>query len=203
MRIYSLHRPRLIRQIIADVASLVMIMIAFIAAGRVRAQILEYRQFGGDLISSGADIKDALSGFADQVRQTPFVGTALGDTVEESVVLPEQLVGAGEQLQQALSDFAGLAWTITALVPLLCVLIVWIPWRAAFAARSVQMAKLARSEGGLDLLAQRALAQAPADAVLRIHPRAARTVHHDDSVRDALAALQLRSFGHRPARRVQ
>ena len=203
MRLYSLHRPRLIRQIIADCVALAAILIAFIAAGRIRAHILEYRQFGQTIMDSGADITDALTSFEEQVRRIPFVGTALGDTVEASQVLPQQLVGTGQQLQQAVTDLAGLAWAVTALIPLLCVLVAWLPWRAAFAARSMRIAKLARTEGGLDLLAQRALAQAPADHVLHIHPRAARAVHHDDAVRDALAALQLRTFGHHPTRPVQ
>lgn len=203
MRIYSLLRPRLIRQIIADVVALAAIIIAFVTAGRVRSQILEYRQYGTDLIDAGADITDVLHGFADQVRQIPFVGPALGDTLEGSVVIPDQLTEAGAQLQQAVTDFAGLAWTLIAILPLVCVLIAWLPWRVSFAAKSLETAKLARSEGGLDLLAERALALAPADAVLRIHPRPARALHHDDAVRDALAAIQLRSFGHRGARHVE
>lgn len=203
MRIYSLHTPRLIRQIIADVLSLGGIITAFVVAAGVKADIIAYRAFGGSMIQSGADASEVIQGFAEQVRQIPFVGPALGDTVDEAVALPDQLVTTGQQFQQAVSDFAGLAWAIIALVPLASILLAWLPWRALFAFRSLQVQRLSASEGGLDILAQRALLNAPPSVILRLHSRAAKAMHHDDRVRDSLAMLERRVFGFGPHSRVE
>lgn len=203
MRWYSLHTPRLIRQIIADAAAIVTIIVAFTFAGNVRAQILEYRSFGADLIATGGNVEGVMSSFAEQLRQIPFVGGAIADTVLDGMTVPEQIIGTGQAFQQAVTDFAGLAWGIIALVPLAGVLIAWIPWRVLFIARSIEVSRLAATEGGLDLLAQRALASAPSSRVLRIHPRAARALHSDDAVRDALARLQRRVYGYSGDARVQ
>ena len=203
MRWYSLHTPKLVRQIIADVLAVSTIVVAFAVAGRVRDQILSYRALGADLVTTGGDIDQVMTTFAEQLRQIPFVGDTLGDSVLGGTVVPDQIISTGMAFQQAVADVASFAWGIVALVPLIGVLIAWLPWRFLFVARTVEVGKLAASEGGMDILAQRALANAPASAVLRIHPRATRAVHSDDAVRDALALLQRRVYGYGAAARVQ
>jgi hypothetical protein len=84
--------------------------------------------------------------------------------------------------------------------PLGLVLLVWLPLRVRFIRRAGAAAALRASPAGRDLLALRALAKQPLPELTRIHPDVAEAWRRgDDSTVDALAALELRSLGLRPA----
>lgn len=203
MRMYSLRQVRRIRQIIADVSAFLGIVVAFVYAHRVRAGILEYAPVAEEIVSSGEEAQTFVNGIAEQMRQIPIVGPSIAEAFESSVGLPDQIVSTGEALSSAIEQFGDLAWAVVLLGPLIAILIAWVPWRSRFVVRSLEVAKLRATEAGIDILALRAIAAGPVTEVLRTHPRPARVSLEDPRVRDALASIQLREYGHTLAARVQ
>lgn len=203
MRLYSHRSARRFRQIIADALAILGIVAAFIYAHRVRSAILEYVPIAEGIAASGEDTRNFIEGVADQMRQIPLVGPSLADAFSSSIDLPGQIVVTGEALAEATEQFAFLAWAIVVLVPLLAILSVWVPWRSRFAYKSVVAGNLLKTEAGVEILALRALTDGPVTEVLRTHPRPARAALEDLRVRDALAHLQLREYGHTLPTRVQ
>src|SRR5690554_6355803 len=100
----------------------------------------------------------------------PLVGTMLGDPFTGLVGAASEHVALGDDIQERVSSFATTAGVLTAALPILAVLVVWLVSRLRFADRTGRVRAVALSPAGRDLLALRALASAPIQDLQRLRP---------------------------------
>ncbi len=162
MKWYADRPARLIRQLIADLLAAGWVWLWVWVALRVREFVLSLRAPGDRMVDAGGGIRDAFSGAADKARGVPVVGDELADALGRGTRAGESLAGAGDAQIGVVQDTA--TWLAVALiaVPVMFLLITWLPLRVRFALRARAAMKL---RGKPDLLALRALTTLPSRAL--------------------------------------
>ena len=201
MKIYADRAPTAIRQLVTDLLVVVWVYSWIRAAMWVHDLIEQLAVPGQKLDSAGTGIADNLADVGGKIDRVPVVGDDLTGPFTAAADAARSLAGVGQQQQDVVADLA-LAIAVGLLVlPLGLVLLVWLPLRVRFVRRAGAAAALRTSPAGRDLLALRALANRPLRELARIHPDVAEGWRRgEDSAVDALAELELRSLGLRPAR---
>jgi hypothetical protein len=200
VKIYADRAPTAIRQLVTDVFVLAWVYAWLRAALWVHDLIEKLAVPGQQLEDSGTGIADNLADVGGKIGRVPVVGDELTSPFNNAAGAARSLAGVGQQQQDVVADLA-VAITVGLLVfPLGLVFLVWLPLRVRFIRRAGAAAALRASPAGRDLLALRALANQPLGELTRIHPDVAEAWRRgDDATVDALAALELRSLGLRPA----
>lgn len=198
MKWYADPSPRLALQVVADLFAVAWtwswITVATTAGDAVRA----LRAPGDGLAGAGQDLTDTFNDAADKARGVPLVGGRLAEALERGRSAGGTLTDAGDAVTGAVETTA--LWLTVALiaVPLLFLLITWLPLRLRYA-RQAGLVRRLRDQGRHDLLALHALntlslrdlATFPGDPVEGWR-------RQDPEIIAALAARRLRSAGIRP-----
>jgi hypothetical protein len=123
-------------------------------ATTVHDWVLELRAPGDGLVNAGGDIRDVFTNAAAKARGVPFVGDDLSGALGNGTKAGETLIGVGHTQIGVVEDAA--FWLAVAIVavPVLFLLITWLPLRLRYAFRAGNTAKLRDKP---DLLALRAL----------------------------------------------
>jgi hypothetical protein len=194
-------RPRTaVRQLVTDALVVAWVYGSIRAAMWVHDLVLKLAVPGQKLDSAGTGMADNLAEVGGRIGRVPVVGDDLTGPFTDAAGAARSLAGVGQQQQDVVADLA-MAVSVGLLVfPLGLVLLVWLPLRVRHARRAGAAAALRGSAAGRDLLALRALANQPLRDLTRIDPDAAHAWRRgDESTVDALATLELRSLGLRPA----
>lgn len=201
MKIYADRAPTAVRQFLTDLLVVAWVYASIRAAIWVHDLIGKLAVPGQRLETAGTGIADNLSDVGGKIGRVPVVGDDLTSPFRNAAGAARSLAEAGQQQQDVVADLA-LAVAVGLLVfPLGLVLFVWLPLRVRFVRRAGAAVALRTSPAGRELLALRALAHRPLPELARVHPAVAEAWRRgDDSTVDALAALELRSLGLRPAR---
>ena len=191
-----LHRTR---QVAADVLVLVAVYAAVRAGRAVHFAVLRLAEPGRQLESAGRDIGTSLHDAAAQVGGLPLVGDGVRVPLDRAASATATLVRAGQEQQVAVGQLAVLVGVLIAVIPVLLVLLVWLPARVRFARRAGAAQRFVDADADLDLFALRAMAGQPMHLLARISddPAGAWRRGDPDVVR-RLAVLELRSVGLRP-----
>jgi hypothetical protein len=194
--VYASRSWRLVGQIAADCFVVVWTIGWAIAGSLVHAAVSAaaepVRQTAATLWRLSASFQTA----ADDAASIPGVGRQLRRPFDDAVVQLGGLMRAADQQVLAIERAAtALGWA-TFVIPVLIVLLAWLPRRVRFVRRTRAAQRLVDAHVELDFFALRALTSRPVDQLVRISDdplRAWRT--GDRSVIDALARLELRSCG--------
>ena len=191
-----LHRTR---QVAADVLVLVSVYAAIRAGRAVHTAVLRLAEPGRQLESAGRDIGTSLHDAAAAVGGLPLVGDGVRVPLDRAASATATLVRAGHQQQVAVGQLAVLLGVLIAVIPVLLVLLIWLPARVRFARRAGAAQRFIDADADLDLFALRAIASQPMHLLARISddPAGAWRRGDPDVVRQ-LAVLELRSVGLRP-----
>jgi hypothetical protein len=155
MRWYADRPARLIRQVLADLLAAAWVVLWTWVALTAHGFVLQLRAPGDRMVDSGSGIRDTFTDAADKARDVPLVGDELAAALGKGTQAGDSLVGAGTAQIGVVEDTAfWLAFALIA-VPVLFLLITWLPLRVRFARRAGAALKL---RGKPDLLALRALA---------------------------------------------
>jgi hypothetical protein len=129
----------------------------------------------------------------------PLVGDRLSEPFQRAGSAGTTIEQAGTDLVAAVDHLALLLGWVTALVPIVLVLLVWGLLRLRFVRRATAAQRFIDSSADLDLFALRAMAHQPMHRIARISddPTGAWRVR-DHEVVQALALLELRDSGLRP-----
>jgi hypothetical protein len=199
---YADRLPVAIRQVLTDITVLIWVY-AWIRAGVwLHGTVLKLGVPGQKLESAGSGIADNLADAGGKVGRVPLVGDQLTKPFTGAANAARSLADAGREQQEIIGNLA-LALTLLALaLPLALVLFVWLPLRLRWMRRAGVASAVRDEPAGRDLLALRALATRPLNQLAALGPDIAESWRAGDaSAVDALAALELRDLGLRPAAR--
>jgi hypothetical protein len=154
MKWYADRPGRLTRQLIADLLAVAWVAVWIWVATTAHDWVLELRAPGDGLVNAGGDIRDVFTNAAGKAKGVPFVGNDLAGALGNGTKAGETLIGVGNAQIGVVQDTA--FWLAVALVaiPVMFLLITWLPLRLRYAFRAGTTAKLRDKP---DLLALRAL----------------------------------------------
>ncbi|MFD1322925.1 hypothetical protein [Micromonospora sonneratiae] len=202
MKIYADRSSSAARQLLTDLLVAAWVYASIRGAMWLHDLVEKLAVPGQKLEGAGSGLAENLAEAGGKVRRVPVVGDELTTPFNEAAAAARAVAEAGQDQQDLISDLA-LVLALTALVlPLGLVLFGWLPLRIRWIRRATAASALRSTAAGRDLLALRALANQPLRKLTRIDPDVAQAWRRDDeSVVDALAALELRGLGLRSARR--
>lgn len=196
MVFYAASPARRARQIAADLVVLIWVYACVRAGQAVHEATLRLGAPGRQLEQAGRDIGANLHSAAARVGDLPLVGADVRGPLDQAASSTETLVRAGQDLQTAVGRLALLLGVLIAAVPILLMLVVWLPARLRFARRAGAARRFVDADADLDLFALRAMAGQPMHLLARISDDPAGAWRRGDAdVVRALAALELRSVG--------
>ena len=194
--LYAEVPSRRARQVAGDLL-VVLWVVLWVAVGRaVHAQVARLGEPGRTLEDAGRALEEGLRDAAEAVGRAPVVGDDLRAPLDSAGGAAATLARAGVDVQTGAGRAALLAGLAVAVWPVVVVAGAWVVHRWRTARRATVARRVLAEEGGVDLLALRALVRAPLGDLARIGPDAAAGWRRGDpdTVR-ALAALSLRDVG--------
>jgi hypothetical protein len=200
VKLYADRLPVAIRQLITDLLVVIWVY-AWIRAGLwVHEMVLKLGVPGQKLESAGTGIADNLADAGGKVGRVPLVGDQLTKPFSGAANAARSLAEAGQQQQQVVGNVALITTLAAVAVPLALVLFLWLPLRLRWMRRAGVANAVRNQPAGRDLLALRALAGRPLNQLARLGPDIAESWRRGDAAAiDALAALELKDLGLRPA----
>ncbi|MFD1505686.1 hypothetical protein FE374_01185 [Georgenia yuyongxinii] len=201
MRLYADLPARRVRQVTGDVLVLVWLGLCVAAGAAVRGAIAVVAGPLRQVAEVGGGIEANMTSASATAGGVPLVGDRLAGPFDGVAV-------AGERLQRAGLDGAGLVETLAVVVgvllttlPALVVLVPWLVARLRFVRRADEVRRLAADPAGLDLLALRALAHRPPAMLAATAGAPARAWRDGDpKATRRLAGLELARWGVAPPR---
>ncbi|OKK21847.1 hypothetical protein AMK16_00790 [Streptomyces sp. CB00455] len=157
MRIYAQTTARRNRQVCGDVIAVMLIAAAVVFALAVHDMIMMLAEPGRKVESSGDSLASELDNAGDAASHVPLVGDLLKKPLHSAADAGTGFADAGQSLQHAVSQVATLTTTALIVIPVACVLLLWLPPRLRWIRRSITVRRLLDAPGGDDLLALRAL----------------------------------------------
>ncbi|MEU6625162.1 hypothetical protein ABZ926_31035 [Streptomyces litmocidini] len=168
MRFYAQTRARRNRQVLVDLIAVALIAAVVRAAFAVREAVLLLAEPGRKVEDAGGTLAEELGNAGDAASDVPLVGDILKKPLQAAADAGSNFADAGVSFQETVSQAADVITTALILVPVLFVLLLWLPPRLLWIRRSSALRRLAEAPGGADLLALRALTGPP--GALAEHP---------------------------------
>jgi hypothetical protein len=203
MRIYAQTPARRTRQVLADLLAIAVIVGAAWFARLVHRTIMLLVGPGQAAQSAGNRLAGGLHDAGNAASRVPLVGGALKQPLLDAAEAGTGLVLAGQAAEHTVSRLAFMIAFVLVAVPVVTVLLLWLPPRIRWLRSSSQAQRLLAAPGGADLFALRALTGPLQDlAGLRTADGglAAAWRRGDREVIDDLARVGLRRVGLQPPR---
>ncbi|MFJ5136156.1 hypothetical protein [Streptomyces sp. NPDC088707] len=161
MRLYAQTPARRNLQVLVDLIAVALIAVAVWAALAVRETIMLLAEPGRRVESSGDRLAEELGNAGDAASGVPLIGGVLKKPLEAAADAGSGFADAGVSLQETVAQVADVVTAALIVVPVLFVLLLWLPPRLVWIRRSSTLRRLAEAPGGDDLLALRALTGPP------------------------------------------
>lgn len=201
MKLYADRPARVFWQVLADVLALVWTAAWVWAALGLHAALSALSGPGRLMADAGEGMDHNMSDAAEKVRQVPLAGDGLAAPFGRVGEAGASLGEAGRSLQDSVAGAALSLSLLTAVLPVLLVLALWLPARARWIRRAGEVRRLRSLEPRARnrLLALRALSSAPPARLAAVHADPAGAWHSGDAAAvEALAAVELHRLGLRP-----
>jgi len=196
VKIYADRFPRFLIQVLTDLFVIAWVYFWIRGAFWLHDQVEKLGVPGQKLEGAGTALAQNLAEAGSKVGGVPLVGDELTAPFEKAADAARSVAEAGQSQQDVVGDLALALAVLTAVLPILFVLLLWLPLRARWVRRATAASRVRRSPAGRDLLALRALATQPLSKLAKLGPDVAESWRRsDDSTVEALAALELKSLG--------
>jgi hypothetical protein len=198
---YADRLPTAVRQLLTDLF-VVFWVYAWIRAGIWINNMVEKLGVPGQkLQEAGTGIAGNMTDIGGKVGRVPLVGNDLTGPFNSAAGAANSLAEAGRQQQEVVDKLALVLALLIIAVPLALVLFVWLPLRLRWMRRAGVASRVRSEPAGQDLLALRALASRPLNELTKLGPDIAQSWRNGDAAAvQALAALELRDLGLKPAK---
>lgn len=201
MQLYSAYPLERSRQVVADLLGIAVIVIAVVLGTGLAATIATFGEFGRQVENAGTGLQTSMSDAADTLGGLPLLGEAAAAPFISASDVGSSLADSGREQQRFVEGVSLGAGLLVGGVPALLVVISRGRAHAAFARRAGVVRRVAESPGGAQLLALRALVDAPLSSVLAAgSDPVAGWRQQDPATVIALAELEARAAGVRISR---
>lgn len=196
MQLYSAYPLARSRQIAADLLGVAVIVIAVLLGTGLAATIATFAEFGRQVEDAGTGLQDSMAGAADTLGGVPLLGEAVAAPFISASEVGTSLADSGREQQRLVDGVALGAGLLVGGVPTLVVAVSRMRAHARFSRRAGIVRRVAESSGGAQLLALRALVDAPLSSVLAAAPDPVTAWRQQDpDAVFALAELETRTAG--------
>jgi hypothetical protein len=196
MKLYAETASLRARQLLGDLAVLAWAAL-WVAAGLALYRLVEKLAVPGRRAEqAGGGFAGALDDIQEKVGRIPVVGDELRDPFGRVADAGRTLAEAAAAQQEVVHQLALWLGVVVAVVPVIPVLLVWLPRRVAWAREAGAASRLRLAGADLELFALRALANRPLRELHRVTPDPAGALRAGDYA--GLAELELRALGLRP-----
>jgi hypothetical protein len=199
MKLYAETASRRTKQLLADLLVGAWVAASILAGLAVRRLVDELARPGQAVQQAGDRVANGMHGVQDQLGRVPGIGGGLRAPFERLGDAGQALARAGATQQQVVHELALWLGILVALLPVMAVLMAWLPGRVRWIREATAASRLRRDLGANDLglFALRAIAHRPLRELRRVSTDPLADVQRGDY--EALAALELRALGLRPA----
>jgi hypothetical protein len=181
------------RQLLGDLAVLAWTA-AWVAAGVALYRLVEKLAVPGARVErAGGDFAGNVAEIQQKVGRVPVVGDDLQDPFGRLAGVGRTLADAGVTQQEVVHQLALWLGVVVAAVPMVALLLAWLPGRVAWAREAGAASRLRRAGADLELFAIRAVANRPLRDLHRVTPDPAGALRAGEF--EALADLELRALG--------
>lgn len=199
MKLYADRPGRRTGQLLADLAVVAWVALWVYVGRFVHGEVLRLAAPGERLQDAGSGFAGRMSAAGDRVDNLPLIDDRLAQPLREVSGVGTEIEDAGRDLVAAVERLAMIVGWLTALVPILLVVTVWLWLRLRFAIRASAAQRFIDDASDLDLFALRAIARQPVRALARVsHDPVGDWRAGDRRTIHALALLELREVGLRP-----
>jgi hypothetical protein len=193
MKLYAEQAPLRLRQLALDV-----VVVAWVAGwgflGReVYRLVSRLAGLVGTVERAGSDFAGSMGTVRDKVGRVPLAGEELRAPFGRLSEVGQTLAAAANSQQQLVHQLAWWLGVLVAAVPIMVVLLLWLPPRLRWALEAAAAARLRDSRVDLHLFALRAVANRPLRQLRRVTRDPAGALAAGDY--EALAALELKALG--------
>lgn len=199
MKPYSdlpVHRTR---QVLADLLVVAWVVL-WVWVGRVvHDAVAVLAGPGRELAGAGNSFRGTMTSAGDSVDDLPLLDDRVAAPFRTAAEAGAGIEEAGNSFANAVETTAVVVGVVTALVPIVLVVLWWLVARVRFARRAGAAQRFVDGAPDLDLFALRAMANQPMPALARVsHDPAGAWRRGDPEVVRALAVLELRDCGIKP-----
>jgi hypothetical protein len=196
MKLYAETAGLRARQLLGDLAVLAWLA-AWVAAGVGLYRLVEKLAAPGRRLEQAGDaFAGDIGSIQERVGRIPVVGDELRDPFGRLGGVGRTLAEAGATQQEVVHQLALWLGVAVAAVPIVALLVVWLPRRVAWAREAGAASRLRLDGADLELFAIRAVANRPLRDLRRVTSDPAGALRAGDHA--GLAALELRALGLRP-----
>jgi hypothetical protein len=187
------------RQLVGDLAVLAWTA-AWVAAGVALYRLVEKLAVPGERVEqAGSSFAGDIAEIQQKVGRLPVVGGELQDPFGRLAGVGRTLAAAGVTQQEVVHQLAQWLGVVVAVVPIVALLLVWLPRRVSWAREAGAASRLRMDGADLELFAIRAVANRPLRDLHRVTPDPAGDLRAGEY--QALADLELRALGLRAQQR--
>jgi hypothetical protein len=181
------------RQLLGDLATLAWTA-AWVAAGLTLYRLVERLAVPGARVEqAGSDFAGDVAEIQQRIGRVPVVGDQLQGPFGRLAGTGRTLAEAGATQQEVVHQLALWLGVVVAAVPVVTLLLVWLPRRVAWAREAGAASRLRMDGADLELFAIRAVANRPLRQLHRVTPDPAGALRAGEY--EALADLELRALG--------
>jgi hypothetical protein len=181
------------RQLVGDLAVLAWTA-AWVAAGAALYRLVEKLAVPGERVEqAGSSFAGDIAEIQQKVGRLPVVGGELQDPFGRLAGVGRTLAAAGVTQQEVVHQLALWLGVVVAVVPIVALLLVWLPRRVSWAREAGAASRLRMDGADLQLFAIRAVANRPLRDLHRVTPDPAGDLRAGEY--QALADLELRALG--------
>lgn len=199
MKLYAETPGLRTRQLVGDLAVLAWTA-AWVAAGVALYRLVEKLAVPGERVEqAGSSFAGDIAEIQQKVGRLPVVGGELQDPFGRLAGVGRTLAAAGVTQQEVVHQLALWLGVAVAVVPIVVLLLVWLPRRVSWAREAGAASRLRMDGADLELFAIRAVANRPLRDLHRVTPDPAGDLRAGEY--QALADLELRALGLRAQQR--
>ncbi|HEY8555825.1 MAG TPA: hypothetical protein VOA19_07625 [Actinomycetes bacterium] len=193
MKLYAETARLRARQLLGDLATLAWTA-AWVAAGLTLYRLVERLAVPGARVEqAGSDFAGDVAEIQQRIGRVPVVGDQLQGPFGRLAGTGRTLAAAGATQQEVVHQLALWLGVVVAAVPVVTLLLVWLPRRVAWAREAGAASRLRMDGADLELFAIRAVANRPLRELRRVSADPAGALRAGEH--QALADLELRALG--------
>jgi TRAP-type C4-dicarboxylate transport system permease small subunit len=196
MQLYAERPIRRTAQLVSDLLALLVVIIAVWLGTSVYDQVMKLRAPGDGLVDAGTGLRGTFDSAANSAGGIPLIGDGLAKALHGGSDVGTKLVDSGRWQIEAVENLAWWMAVVIIALPVLALVVTWLPLRWKFTRRASAAARLRElGDEGLDLLALRALATQPLRRLASDGKVATGWRERDRDIIEKLAGRELASHG--------